>query len=68
MVSWGRGGDHGALRLCRGVIKPPPSLLSFQTDLREPSVMRVAPVPLYNSFCDVQRFYQLLREAMETVK
>lgn len=35
------------------------------SDLREPSVMRVAPVPLYNSFTDVQRFYQVLREAVQ---
>lgn len=28
--------------------------------------MRVAPVPLYNSFTDVQRFCKLLKEAVET--
>lgn len=28
--------------------------------------MRVAPVPLYNSFTDVQRFCMLLKEAIET--
>ncbi|EGD75996.1 kynureninase [Salpingoeca rosetta] len=34
-------------------------------DMREPNVMRLAPVPLYNSFNDVYRFVQLLRAAME---
>ncbi len=31
-------------------------------DWREPNVIRLAPVPLYNSFMDVYRFGQLLRE------
>ncbi|CAL8308200.1 unnamed protein product [Merluccius merluccius] len=29
-------------------------------DMRQPSVLRVAPVPLYNSFSDVHRFVELL--------
>lgn len=32
-------------------------------DWREPDVIRIAPVPLYNSFMDVFRFYQHLRVA-----
>jgi kynureninase len=33
-------------------------------DWREPDVIRVAPVPLYNSFGDVARFVQLLAAAL----
>ena len=34
-------------------------------DWREPNVMRVAPVPLYNSFEDVWRFGQALEECLQ---
>ena len=33
-------------------------------DWREPNVIRVAPVPMYNSFEDVYRFVQLLEESI----
>ncbi|XP_071752304.2 kynureninase isoform X1 [Centroberyx gerrardi] len=33
-------------------------------DMREPSVLRVAPVPLYNSFSDVHRFIETLGSAL----
>ncbi|MDB5197116.1 MAG: kynureninase [Flaviaesturariibacter sp.] len=35
-------------------------------DWREPDVIRVAPVPLYNTFAEVQRFVQLLKEACDS--
>uniref|UniRef100_H2Z2U0 Kynureninase n=1 Tax=Ciona savignyi TaxID=51511 RepID=H2Z2U0_CIOSA len=35
-------------------------------DIRQPNVMRVAPVPLYCSFHDVYRFVNALREALST--
>jgi len=34
-------------------------------DWREPNVIRVAPVPLYNSFEDVYRFGQILERAIK---
>ncbi|MGB2739642.1 MAG: kynureninase [Cognaticolwellia sp.] len=34
------------------------------TDWREPNVIRVAPVPLYNSFQDVYHFVRLLKECI----
>lgn len=33
-------------------------------DWREPDVIRVAPVPMYNTFTEVFRFYEILREAL----
>ena len=33
-------------------------------DWREPDVIRIAPVPLYNSFEDVYRFVEIMREVL----
>jgi kynureninase len=33
-------------------------------DWREPDVIRVAPVPLYNSFTEVGRFAEILQQAL----
>ncbi|KNC50588.1 kynureninase, variant [Thecamonas trahens ATCC 50062] len=35
-------------------------------DVRKPDVMRIAPVPLYNSFSDVLRFVELLAAAVKS--
>jgi Kynureninase len=34
-------------------------------DWREPDVIRVAPVPLYNTFEDVFRFVEILKEEIK---
>ena len=37
----------------------------FVGDFREPDVIRVAPVPLYNSFTDVYRFTEILKHCLK---
>ena len=34
-------------------------------DVKRPSIMRIAPVPLYNTFDEVWRFAQVLEEALQ---
>lgn len=50
------GGDRSLYKMisARGVV----------TDWREPDVIRVAPVPLYNSFEDVYRFAEVLKDCL----
>lgn len=48
-------------------VHPPSPLPPPQVDEREPDIMRFAPHPLYNSFTDALRFFQLLKEALENV-
>ena len=36
-------------------------------DWREPDVIRIAPVPMYNSFLDLAIFSELFKEALENV-
>jgi kynureninase len=35
-------------------------------DWREPDVIRVAPAPLYNSFSDVYRFAEILKDCLKS--
>ena len=37
-------------------------------DKREPDVIRVSPVPLYNTFLDVFRFVEILKSAIRHAK
>ena len=36
-------------------------------DWREPNVIRVAPVPLYNSFEDIWQFGEIIRHTVQTL-
>lgn len=42
--------------------------LGVVVDKREPDVLRVSPVPMYNSFEDVHRFIDHLRQAIEKTR
>ena len=40
------------------------SQAGIHTDWRQPNVIRAAPVPLYNTFQDIQRFVEMLSKAL----
>jgi len=42
--------------------------LGVVADWREPNVIRVAPVPMYNSFMDVFNFGQIIEKSLEELK
>jgi kynureninase len=54
IVAHGRGKDLFNKLMAAGVV----------SDWREPNVIRCAPVPLYNSFEDVYRFGEILKESL----
>jgi kynureninase len=39
----------------------------FMVDWREPNVIRLAPVPLYNSFNDIWRFHHSMKEILASL-
>eukprot|EP01134_Creolimax_fragrantissima_P002762 CFRG2762T1 len=55
---------------CKVPVKPIFQFLEHSgvvCDLREPDVIRIAPVPMYNSFVDCYRFTNILRSALESL-
>jgi kynureninase len=54
IVAHGRGKDFFSKMLETGII----------ADWREPNVIRIAPVPLYNSFLDVYALYETMRNLL----
>ena len=45
-----------------GAGRPGLDFFQLMCDYREPGVIRVAPAPFYNSFDDVYRFVEILKE------
>ena len=59
-----------SLRLLKSVEKTTKQLhkRGVISDWREPDIIRVAPVPLYNSFEDCYNFVQILKEILNEYK
>lgn len=67
-VALGERGCQYALRVINGNGKQTYEALMKQRmlcDWREPDVIRVAPVPLYNSFAEIDRFVDILDEILQ---
>ena len=68
VITPGRPGERGCQLSLRILDRPAETLQEIESygvvgDFRPPDVVRVAPVPLYNTFHEVWRFTQLLHRA-----
>ncbi|GAB0495220.1 hypothetical protein MMPV_006519 [Pyropia vietnamensis] len=66
----GRRGCQLSVRLaggCVGEVRRRLGRAGVIVDTREPDVMRVAPVPLYNSYGDVWRFAEALADVVDAM-
>lgn len=54
---------HGCLRKVHAKLEA----AGVVCDIREPDVMRIAPVPLYNTFRDIVSFVFMLATAIQEV-
>lgn len=52
-------------RVSGRIVKEQLDLAGFETDWREPDVIRAAPVPLYNQFAEIERFVNRLVQIFE---
>lgn len=64
--------EHRGCQISLRMINPDKRLFDALTrrniiaDWREPDVIRIAPVPLYNSFIDVYQFVKILKEEINS--
>ena len=63
--------DRGSM-ICLKLTKDCSKLMKFISkkgvlcDFREPDILRITPCPLYNSFCDIHRLIEMIRDFDET--